>query len=259
MTEMQDTLRPRLAALMENGAHRFDPARFCYIESLARRAIGKHGAVCRLIERKALAALVDYQHCVDQARSSAADMMARVSSEYPDSTDRARTLFEEGDFTGLQRLAARLRRTTRQSALVTLTDRIEKSGQVLDKKTMPLSFDDLLRRQEDEVLQSVGNSMARNGASTSKDKRELNAFHLFKETCTKLYSDRLVSHAIKERPENAGPLNSQMLVTRSLFAMRQLSPSYLNRFVSYIDTLLWLEQAGEEIKPRTDKKRNRHK
>jgi hypothetical protein len=86
-----------------------------------------------------------------------------------------------------------------------------------------------------------------------------NPFHLFRKTWSKLYSDRLVARAMKERPENAGPLNSEMLATRSLFIMRQLSPSYLNRFVSYIDTLLWLERTGEENTPRTEKKRNRFK
>jgi hypothetical protein len=28
--------------------------------------------------------------------------------------------------------------------------------------------------------------------------------------------------------------------------MRELSPQYLNRFVAYIDTLLWLEQVDEK-------------
>jgi hypothetical protein len=46
-------------------------------------------------------------------------------------------------------------------------------------------------------------------------------------------------------PENAGPLNSQHLVHRSLLLMRELSPEYLERFVGYIDALQWLEQSNE--------------
>jgi len=57
-------------------------------------------------------------------------------------------------------------------------------------------------------------------------------------------SDKLVTRAIREGPKNAGPLNQQMLAIRSLTTMRKLSPQYLNRFISYIDTLFWLEQAG---------------
>ena len=45
-------------------------------------------------------------------------------------------------------------------------------------------------------------------------------------------------------PENAGPLNSQHLVHRSLTLMRDLSPEYLNRFMSYVDALSWLDQAN---------------
>ena len=29
--------------------------------------------------------------------------------------------------------------------------------------------------------------------------------------------------------------------------MRDISPKYLSRFVSYIDSLFWLESAGEEM------------
>ncbi len=43
-------------------------------------------------------------------------------------------------------------------------------------------------------------------------------------------------------PENAGPLNSHHLVHRSLLLMRDLSPEYLNRFMTYVDTLLWVDQ-----------------
>jgi hypothetical protein len=37
-----------------------------------------------------------------------------------------------------------------------------------------------------------------------------------------------------------------MLVLRSLALMREAAPDYLNRFVSYADTLLCLEQAAQE-------------
>ena len=31
--------------------------------------------------------------------------------------------------------------------------------------------------------------------------------------------------------------------------MRELSPDYLNRFVSYVDTLLWLERSEAAMQP----------
>lgn len=43
-------------------------------------------------------------------------------------------------------------------------------------------------------------------------------------------------------PQNAGPLNSSSLVHRALSLMRELSPGYLQQFLSYADALSWLEQ-----------------
>jgi hypothetical protein len=48
-----------------------------------------------------------------------------------------------------------------------------------------------------------------------------------------------------QAPQNAGPINSHMLVLRSLGLMRDASPDYLSRFMGYVDTLLFLEEAGQ--------------
>lgn len=55
-----------------------------------------------------------------------------------------------------------------------------------------------------------------------------------------------VDQTVRRGPENAGPLNSHMLVLRSLALMRQLSPDYLRRFLSHLDALLWLDQANQQ-------------
>ena len=65
----------------------------------------------------------------------------------------------------------------------------------------------------------------------------------FRKTLSKLSVQKQVSHAIAQAPQNAGPINSHMLVLRSLGLMRELSPDYLNRFMAYVDTLLCLEEA----------------
>jgi len=67
----------------------------------------------------------------------------------------------------------------------------------------------------------------------------------FRQTLSKLSVQKQVSHAIAQAPQNAGPINSHMLVLRSLGLMRELSPDYLNRFMAYVDTLLCLEEAGK--------------
>ena len=89
-------------------------------------------------------------------------------------------------------------------------------------------------------LQNIVNTFE---GSAVGELQELTSVRLFRESLVKLSSDKLVSRIIKEAPENPGPLNPQMLVIRSLSTMRDLSPDYLNRFVAYVDTLQWLEQA----------------
>jgi hypothetical protein len=72
---------------------------------------------------------------------------------------------------------------------------------------------------------------------------ELKSVRLFRNTWSKLSADKQLNKALDQAPKNAGPINSHMLVLRSLALMRELSPDYLNRFISYADTLLCLEQA----------------
>lgn len=69
--------------------------------------------------------------------------------------------------------------------------------------------------------------------------------HFFKRTWSRLSADQRLAQSRASLPENAGPLNSQHLVHRSLVLMRELSPEYLERFVGYIDALQWLEQSNE--------------
>ncbi|MFH0726160.1 MAG: DUF2894 domain-containing protein [Pseudomonadota bacterium] len=258
MIDKRSTLPDLLAALGESGAGGFDPARWQYITSLARKAGEKQDAVRSRIEKIALDAIEDYRNRFEGERAKAATMMARAVSEYPDATQRLQRLFAEGNFNGIRVLAERYRRP-HQSTLGALTDRINSGSAVSEKEKTSFSFDDLLRRQEAEVLQSVDTAFVHEDTPPCRDKAAPSPFHFWKKSWAKLNSDRLVTRAIKDRPEIAGPLNPQMLVTHSLSIMRQLSPDYLNRFVSYVDTLLWLTQAGEEIKSRSDKKRGRHK
>jgi hypothetical protein len=73
---------------------------------------------------------------------------------------------------------------------------------------------------------------------------ELKTLGYFRSTWARLSAERRLTQSLAKVPENAGPLNSHHLVHRSLTLMRDLSPEYLNRFMSYVDTLLWLDQAS---------------
>ncbi len=66
--------------------------------------------------------------------------------------------------------------------------------------------------------------------------------HQFRQQLRRISVQKQVSRAIAQAPQNAGPINSHMLVLRALGMMRDLSPDYLNRFMAYVDTLLCLEE-----------------
>ncbi len=70
----------------------------------------------------------------------------------------------------------------------------------------------------------------------------------FWESWSRICAEDDVTEAVERGPENAGPLNSHMLVLRTLGLMRELSPDYLRRFMTHADTLLWLEQAHGRLK-----------
>lgn len=68
----------------------------------------------------------------------------------------------------------------------------------------------------------------------------------FRKQLRKISVQKQVSRAMAQAPQNAGPINSHMLVIRALGLMRDISPDYLNRFMSHVDTLLCLEDAERQ-------------
>ena len=78
-----------------------------------------------------------------------------------------------------------------------------------------------------------------------KPASEARTLQFFKRTWSRLSADQRLAQSRACLPDNAGPLNSQHLVHRSLTLMRELSPEYLQHFVGYIDALQWVEQSGE--------------
>ena len=79
----------------------------------------------------------------------------------------------------------------------------------------------------------------------------------FLEVWSRNSAEDEVTRAVAQGPENAGPLNSHRLVLRTLALMRDLSPDYLRRFLSHADTLLWLEQAQSQSRPKPHAARSR--
>jgi hypothetical protein len=74
----------------------------------------------------------------------------------------------------------------------------------------------------------------------------------FRKQLGQISVQKQVSQAMAQAPQNAGPINSHMLVLRSLGLMREASPDYLGRFMVYLDTLLCLDAPKAQFKARVE-------
>lgn len=91
-----------IAALRACGAHQWDPARFCFIEALARRAAAHSGAVRQVLDGKLAAALAAYsaQQVAAQAdaqTTAQADAQARQQHSARPAGQQLRDLAQQLD------------------------------------------------------------------------------------------------------------------------------------------------------------------
>lgn len=208
-------------AWRERGAHRFDPVRFRFIEVLARRATAHCGDARRILDDKLLRLLGAYGEDLERARC------AQVGADG-----------KEGSHIAASPAAGALDGPHHRGALGELVDHVDRHSALHEERPV-----------------------AGNVVPSLSSTPELKTLRHFRNTWSRLSADQRLTQSLEKVPENAGPLNSHHLVHRSLTLMRDLSPEYLNRFMSYVDTLLWLDQlhgggalAGRDI-PRAESHR----
>lgn len=216
---------PRLAALRGRGAHRFDPIRFGYIEALARHAAALGGEVRSTLDGRLSRALAAYGAQFDQASAEAKHALSVHVRQFPHAAEALHRLHAEADFRGLHRLIAQLEAQTRCGRLGELVRHID---------THPPAPPD---------GGAIGATAAPT-SSTDAPPAELKALRLFRHTWARLGVDQQLSRSLAKAPENPGPLNSHLLMLRSLQLMQNISPAYLNHFMVHVNTLLWLDTAG---------------
>jgi len=208
-----------LSRLRDEPAGRFDPVRFRFIEAMAQKAEGQREAVARLLEEKSSQELATYLS--DFRRSAVRE------SPVGDAVHGRSTKVDGA-----------------AGALASLTREIQqRRGH--DEPAGAESFEDELRRREREMMRSLVDMDLESGeGGDASAAGELSVMRYFREARARRGTEQLVHQVIREKPENPGPLNAQALMIRTISRMRELSPSYANRFIDYMDTLLWLEQAG---------------
>lgn len=231
-----------LTALRVAGAEGFDPVRLHYLQALARRAASRQGQVKSLLDGKLAAALADFTARFSEAQSQARASIAAITSSSEDAAPTAealQALYAAGDFKAIARHAASRQPHEAQRPLAELTRYLEQHT--------------LEHAEVSAPSQPTAPATAGHASGWRRPRAELKSIRYFRNTWSKLSVDKQVALAIDQAPENAGPLNSHMLVLRSLALMRDTSPDYLNRFMSYVDTLLCLDHADKKNRPQPKK------
>jgi len=102
-----------------------------------------------------------------------------------------------------------------------------------------------LRGLNQQLRVSVSTEDGQNSAAVgTHGPVEMKSVRAFQQTWSRIRTQDRLDAALRAGPENAGPLNSHMLVLRSLERMRAISPAYLQRFVSHVDALLCMDKLG---------------
>lgn len=218
------------ASLRNEGAQRLDPARFHYLELLSQRMDTAPGEVRRILEGKLKVALADYGERFRQAQKAASDELASLSARHPDLAHDLQRLFAAGDYGGMRRLGAQSAFNRPCAPLAQLNQYIQSVKQ-------------------DGIDHRQGSGLGSSLVSDMEASSEMASVSRFREAWSRIAAEDQVDQAVGRGPVNAGPLNSHMLVLRSLALMRKLSPDYLRRFLSHVDTLLWLDQANQKCTP----------
>ena len=221
MSDMRDMNPAMMAAWRAQGAQHVDPVRFCYLEALARRAASREGAVRQALDFKLAQAVAEYGSQLEQARSAARDALARQTARFPDAADKLTRLHAQGDFKAQHRLAALLAVRADGGPLGELVRHIDRQG-MGPQQTGP------------------ADTSARPAPAPPT---ELKALQQFRSTWSRLRVNQQISRSLAQVPDNPGPLNSQLLVLRSLKLMQDIAPAYLQGFMTQMETLLWLDEA----------------
>ncbi|GAB4089577.1 DUF2894 domain-containing protein [Hydrogenophaga soli] len=200
-----------LDALRALGAERWDPVRFHHLEVLARRLPEQTPAVQRVLAQRLAQRVAQVQADGERHAHSVRGKPAASPSVAP---------------------------AAQGGPLAQLLRELQPSGQPTGAAPAAQGLTKAAQAPAPLLAQDDGASLS-----------ELGSVRRFGEVWAKVSAQQQVDRALDRGPENAGPLNSHRLMLRALSLMRDLSPDYLRRFLSQVDTLLWLEQTPPDRRP----------
>ena len=222
----------RLEALREQGAPRFDPVRFHYLDALAQRLDGDQRPGLAATRQKLEQELAALEDALTAARKHTDQLIAQCQ----DNALRARlqALGERGEHRAARRLAETGAGPSPLGALVGEL-RAGDASPAAPAHASPL---DALLHEQHQRLRAH-----HQGQSEGAPKRDLKAAADIRARHARQRTARRIDAALAQPTGDSGPLNSHRQVVRALDQLHDVAPEYLERFVGYVDTLMVLEKA----------------
>ena len=222
MDELGETadIGAKLDAWRALGADRLHPARFRLIDALAKRAPSYDGDARRLLDARLATLIADYSNEIErsQAAHAAADSDGDSDSE---PAHRAPPAVGSPARQG----------SPYRSPLSELVDLLASR-----------------RTAAPEPRASIAASATALSHLAQRDgSPDVPMLDYFRETWSRFSTEKHFRQSLAQVPENAGPLNSNSLIHRSLALMRDVSPGYLRQFLSYVDALSCMEQLAGPV------------
>jgi hypothetical protein len=202
-----------LDAWRDGGADRVDPVRFRFLQAMARRAAVLDGPARQLLDEKLAGHLNAYAQLLDAETGANADAEPTAEPNTPPSA--------ESDDDAPSALAGLL-------------------AYLADPGATPAPG---------ENAADCAPTWNRDALGLRDAYPDVQMLEYFRAVWSRVSADRQVRQSQQQVHKNAGPLNSNQLVHRALSLMRELSPGYLQQFLSYTDALMWMEQIHAATAP----------
>lgn len=203
--------RAMLDAWRESGADRVNPVRFHFMDALDRRAAAYGGQARQLLDDRLAGLLQAYEAELDCAVGPSG------TGPQPGAAGRA--------------------------PLAELIDYIANPASLADGDAATPDGGD------DPASTAGGDAALRDWLGLRAAYPEVQMLDYFRAVWSRVSADRQVRQSQEQVHKNAGPLNSNQLVHRALSLMREVSPGYLQQFLSYTDALMWMEQMTAATAP----------
>ena len=224
-------LQERLNALRPSAQAPQDHVQLAFVDGLLQRTTDKTGNTLQAILTKASAALERYEIRHQESTTPTSTATDTPSPSYVSSPSQLTAL--------LELLEQQAQQTMIEPGTATLDELLTQNEPTLVRPSAPLTEPAPVRKTP--VRKTPGRK--KKVPATPKGP-ELKATRKARKNQAMARAQEMVNEMNQLQPENPGPLNPQMLSTRAIMLMRDLSPAYLNRFLTLLDTLFWLEETA---------------